>query len=239
MTDIPHIIEYFFLDLLQFLQDLVVDFGPLGLVVAMVLQAIVSPIPSELVLSLAGSAYISEWGLVEGFILAFLGAFVGSILGAFICYSLGFHLEEWVQKRVTLKELSVLGSLVEHYGVWAIVITRLIPFIPFDAISYVAGFAKLKRMHFLVGTIIGLVPRISFYLLLGSGVVNVVERDLRLGLLLLAVLAMVLFASWLLSERYLLPMLLKHSPAPTDDGGGSQSTSPELEPGEIPQPPTP
>ena len=194
------------LDLVYFLQDIIIQFGPLGLILAMILQSLISPIPSELLLSIAGSAYIESFGLYEGFVIAFIASFIGSIIGALICYYIGFHFQSWLEKRITIKELKTFSQFIENYGIWAIIITRLTPFIPFDAISYVAGFVKLKKRDFIIGTIVGLVPRISFYLLIGSEVVDLVEEDLTLGLIVFVVIIISLFSLMFIIERILAKM---------------------------------
>ena len=194
------------LDLVYFLQDIIIQFGPLGLILAMILQSLISPIPSELLLSIAGSAYIESFGLYEGFVIAFIASFIGSIIGALICYYIGFHFQSWLEKRITIKELKTFSQFIEKYGIWAIIITRLTPFIPFDAISYVAGFVKLKKRDFILGTIVGLVPRIAFYLLIGSEVVDLVEEDFTLGLLVFVVIIISLFSLMFIIERILAKM---------------------------------
>ena len=172
----------------------------------MILQSLISPIPSELLLSIAGSAYIESFGLYEGFVIAFIASFIGSIIGALICYYIGFHFQSWLEKRITIKELKTFSQFIEKYGIWAIIITRLTPFIPFDAISYVAGFVKLKKRDFILGTIVGLVPRIAFYLLIGSEVVDLVEEDFMLGLLVFVVIIISLFSLMFIIERILAKM---------------------------------
>jgi len=194
------------LELVHFLQDIIIQFGPLGLIIAMILQSLISPIPSELLLSIAGAAYIESFGLFEGFVIAFIASFIGSIIGGMICYYIGFHFQSWLEKHITIKELEVFSQFIEKYGIWAIIITRLTPFIPFDAISYVAGFVKLKKRDFIIGTTIGLVPRIAFYLLIGSEVVNLVEEDLMLGLIVFVIIIIILFSLMFIIERFLSKM---------------------------------
>ena len=194
------------LDLVHFLQDIIVEFGPVGLIFAMVLQSLISPIPSELLLSIAGSAYIESFGLYEGFIIAFIGSFIGSIIGAIICYYIGLYFQTWLEKRITIRELETFSKFIENYGIWAIIITRLTPFIPFDAISYVAGFVKLRKRDFIIGTVFGLVPRIAFYLLIGSEVVDLAEEDLTLGLLAFVGIIIILFGLLFIIEHFLAEM---------------------------------
>ena len=61
----------FFSDLVISLERLIIDAGFLGLVFAMIIQSIISPIPSELVLGLAGASYSSHYGIELGIIYAF------------------------------------------------------------------------------------------------------------------------------------------------------------------------
>lgn len=174
------------------LESLVIDAGFFGLILAMILQSIISPIPSELVLGIAGASYSQYYGLELGIFYAFIFSFIGSILGALICHQIGFYLEKFVEKRVTKEEIDLFKDWIEKYGLMAIIITRLIPFIPFDAISYVAGIVRMNRKIFLIGTTIGLIPRILFYLLLGAGIAPILETDFALGLTIIALIVILL-----------------------------------------------
>jgi uncharacterized membrane protein YdjX (TVP38/TMEM64 family) len=123
-----------------------------------------------------------------------------------ICYYIGFNFQSWLEKRISIKELKVFSQFIENYGIWAIIITRLTPFIPFDAISYVAGFVKLKKRDFIIGTTFGLAPRIGFYLLIGSEVVDLVEEDLTLGLIAFVIIIIILFSLMFIIENILTKM---------------------------------
>ena len=186
------------------LQEITIEVGPLGLILAMIIHAIISPIPSELILSLAGSAYISEWRIVDGFIIAFFAAFIGLLIGGLLNYYIGIYFELWLEKRVLLNELKAFEQILHDHGISAIIIARLIPFLPFDAISYVAGFVKISQRDFVIGTCIGLVPRISFYLLLGAGVVDLVEQDLFLGLFVFALIILISLALLSILKRIII-----------------------------------
>jgi uncharacterized membrane protein YdjX (TVP38/TMEM64 family) len=123
-----------------------------------------------------------------------------------ICYYIGLYFQTWLEKRITIKELETFSKFIENYGIWAIIITRLTPFIPFDAISYIAGFVKLRKRDFIIGTVFGLVPRIAFYLLIGSEVVDLAEEDLTLGLLAFVGIIIILFGLLFIIEHFLAEM---------------------------------
>lgn len=197
--------------LLLLTQQLIVDVGFLGLVLAMILQSIISPIPSELVLALAGASYTQHYGLELGIFYAFIFSFIGSIIGALFCHQIGFHLEKFVEKRVTKAEMDIFKIWIEKYGLLAIIVTRLIPFIPFDAISYVAGIVKMDRKVFIIGSSIGLIPRIIFYLLLGAGIAPILEQDFFLGLSLVAVIIILLLIFLIVSKKLFIQQLARKS----------------------------
>jgi uncharacterized membrane protein YdjX (TVP38/TMEM64 family) len=48
---------------------------------------------------------------------------------------------------------------VERNGAKAIFFTRLIPIIPFDLVSYMAGITKLEFKNYLLATVLGAFPR--------------------------------------------------------------------------------
>ncbi|MHA2339560.1 MAG: TVP38/TMEM64 family protein [Candidatus Hodarchaeales archaeon] len=183
------------------LQNLVADAGFLGLTLAMIIQSIISPIPSELVLGIAGASYSSRYGIELGVFYAFIFSFIGSIIGAIFCHQIGFYLEKFVEKRVTKEEIGLFKDWIEKYGLLALIITRLIPFIPFDAISYVAGIVKMDRKIFIIGTTIGLIPRIIFYLLLGAGLAPILEEDFFLGLMIVALIVIFLFILLIFAKK--------------------------------------
>ena len=183
------------------LESLVIDAGFLGLTLARIIQSIISPTPSELVLGIAGASYAREYGIGQGVFFAFIFSFIGSVIGAIFCHQIGFYLEKFVERRVTKEEINLFKGWIEKYGLLAILVARLIPFIPFDAISYVAGIVRMDRKTFLFGTAIGLVPRIIFYLLLGAGLAPILEQDFFLGLTIVALFVIFLFALLILAKK--------------------------------------
>ena len=66
------------------------------------------------------------------------------------------------------KGINFADNWFNRWGVWAILIGRFAPFIPFDAISYSAGLTKMKLKNFIIPSIIGTIPRALFYTSLGT-----------------------------------------------------------------------
>lgn len=189
-----------FVDLIQF-------WGPPGLIIAMILQAILAPIPSELILSIAGAAFISQYGFWPGVMITLLSALCGSLFGAIIAFFIGKKGGYALLTRfVDEEELDIASGHIERWGFWAILVTRLIPFIPFDAVSYGAGVVNMNFSAFIVPTFIGLIPRIIFYSIFGSGINLLLKQDFELAMLILAFTVSILVGLYyFVFKKYLKP----------------------------------
>ena len=127
----------------------------------MIVQAIAIPIPSELVLIAGGLAF----GFPFGWIVGALGSIVAAMLGFYISRKGGRSL---AIRFVGEKGIKFADNWFNRWGVWAVLLGRFAPFIPFDAISYSAGLTTMKLKNFMIPTIIGTLPRALFYTSLGS-----------------------------------------------------------------------
>lgn len=94
-----------------------------------------------------------------------LGLVVGAILA--------FYMARWggkpiIEKLLGAKWVGVLDTWVEKHGTIAIFVTRLVPVIPFDLISYCCGITDLPSRNYLAATILGAFPRCLMLAALGS-----------------------------------------------------------------------
>lgn len=125
------------------------------------IQGILMPIPSELVMLVAGML----WGLAWGGIINIVGGMAAALLCFYIARKGGRPV---VEKTVGEKNLKVVDKYLNKYGIWAVIIGRMIPVVPLDLISYGGGVVDIKWKDYLVGTLIGVIPRAFFYGFLGS-----------------------------------------------------------------------
>jgi uncharacterized membrane protein YdjX (TVP38/TMEM64 family) len=135
--------------------------GLLLFFVMMIIQAIAIPIPSELVLIAGGLAF----GFPFGWLVGALGSIVAAVLGFYISRKGGRSL---AIRLVGEKAIKFADNWFNRWGVWAVLLGRFAPFIPFDAISYSAGLTTMKLKNFMIPTIIGTLPRTLFYTTLGT-----------------------------------------------------------------------
>lgn len=124
--------------------------GP-GLIVALMAVAIVvSPLPSAPIALAAGAAY----GHVAGTIYVVLGAELGALIAFGVARILGREvIKHWFGERV---ETGLLGS--QNALMFAVLVSRLLPFVSFDLVSYAAGLSGLNVWRFAVATLAGIVP---------------------------------------------------------------------------------
>lgn len=145
--------------------------GYVGLALLLIAENLFPPIPSEVVLPLAGFLVgrgdLNLWG-------ALAAATFGSVAGAVVLYGLG----RWGGRRLVLrygKWLRVDEEGLERaegwfgrYGDWIVLVARVVP-VARSIVSIPAGTAKMPLPRFLVLTAMGSAAWNGF--LIGAGVV--------------------------------------------------------------------
>ncbi len=131
----------------------------------------------------AGAAFGHAWGTLY----VVTGATLGAVIAFTIARRLGFkQMQRLFGERL---QLGWLGSQSALMGM--VFLSRLIPFISFDLVSYGAGLTSLKTWRFVLATVAGLVPA-SFLLahvggeLTATGLNRTMYALLLLGLLIMA-----------------------------------------------------
>jgi uncharacterized membrane protein YdjX (TVP38/TMEM64 family) len=139
------------------------DLGPAGalVLVALMLVHAVVPFPSELVNAAAGFVY--------GFWIACPLALVGWLLSALATYAIGrTAARPALQRFVGEERLEEGARLVERGGITALLAARLVPIVPYSAVGYVAGAAKVPLWRFAWTTLVGSAPLCAAVVYLGN-----------------------------------------------------------------------
>lgn len=141
--------------------DLISSTGYLGIVLLMFLENVFPPIPSEVIMPLAGYMVAQAKLSLMGIIIA---GTVGSVLGALPLYYIGRRVGEERLKELTDKHgrwLTVSRNDIERakrwfekHGALAVFICRLVPGVR-SLISIPAGIARMNLASFLAFTAIG------------------------------------------------------------------------------------
>src|SRR5690606_22683733 len=145
--------------------------GPVVIVLAMILQMFLLVIPTILLMIVAILAYGPIWGSLIIFIAVLIASSVGYMIGKYVGTAL---IERLLGEKTTKKVI----SFIKDYGFWAVVITRINPFLSNDAISFVAGILKMNYLKFISATALGISPLIILIAVTGKNV-----ESLKNGLL--------------------------------------------------------
>jgi uncharacterized membrane protein YdjX (TVP38/TMEM64 family) len=167
--------------------------GPAAIIGLMMLAILISPIPSAPIALAAGAAYGHGWGTLY----VLLGAEIGAVAAFAISRFVGFEtVHRWFGNRLSV---GLVGSQNALMGL--VFVSRILPFISFDIVSYAAGLTVLSFWRFAIATLAGIAPT-SFLLAhfgseIGTGQTNkVLFSVLALGGLSLLPVGVTLYRDW-------------------------------------------
>ncbi|WP_339648945.1 TVP38/TMEM64 family protein [uncultured Salegentibacter sp.] len=155
--------------------------GPTILILAMVAQMFLIVIPSVALMVVSILAY----GPFFGSLIIFAAIFTASSVGYFIGRYFGPVI---VQKLIGPKNENKIEDFIEDYGFWAVIVTRINPFLSNDAISFVGGILKMGYWRFIGATLVGIAPLTIFIAIIGKS-----TDGLKTGLLWGSIVSLVIF----------------------------------------------
>jgi len=152
--------------------------GPVAVVGLIALATVIAPIPGGPIAVAAGTLY----GALTGGALTLVGASLGAILAFGIARLHGrdavrgsrLATVAWIARPRSPGRLMVLVFL-----------SRVVPFISFDAVSYAAGLSALSPWRFAVATLAGIAPMSFLLAAAGAGLVHEPDRQAPLMALLI------------------------------------------------------
>ncbi len=145
--------------------------APLMSILLMIVQAIVAPLPAFIVTAANGMIFGSLWGAV----ISWTGAMMGALTSFGIARLVGDVTVEKVVRNKRAVEL--LKHAGEKRGFYVILIARLLPFISFDIISYMAGLSGIRPWPFAMATALGMLPATILYTFFGRQIPAIEERS--------------------------------------------------------------
>jgi uncharacterized membrane protein YdjX (TVP38/TMEM64 family) len=156
--------------------------GILAYVAIIALTVVVSPIPGAPLTMAAGAV----WGAIPAALYSVIGGFVGGLIAYFIGRSLGRS----AVKALTGKAIYFSKERGECLLGGIIFVTRLLPVLSFDLISYGAGLTNLSLPIYVTSTLFGMIP--STLLLTYMGQSFTVGLPLGIALSVIFVILLVL-----------------------------------------------
>ncbi|MBM7866895.1 DedA family protein [Heliobacterium gestii] len=155
MSDLIKVIEVFLTQIVTYLNS----FGYAGVVIGMTIESACIPLPSEIIMPMAG--FMAYQGSITLFGAAVAGT-VGNVIGSLAAYFAGRALgEEFIFKYfgwfISRKEFNMAQRWFDKYGEAAIFISRILPVIR-TFISLPAGIAGMDVKKFTLYTLLGSFP---------------------------------------------------------------------------------
>lgn len=134
--------------------------GPIVYIGIIALSVVISPIPGAPLAVVAGGL----WGAIPAGVYSVIGGFLGSL----IAYYLGRTLGRSGIKALTGKAIYFSKRRGQVYLGWLIFITRLLPVLSFDLMSYGAGITGISLKIYAIATLLGMIPSTLLLTYLGS-----------------------------------------------------------------------
>lgn len=124
--------------------------GPVAIVIFIILQMFLIFFPSFLPIIIAVMAY----GFWLGILISLIGIIFASTIGYYIGRKLkGAFLNKWIGKN-----LQQMDFWISNYAFGVVVLFRISPFLSNDAISFIAGMLKMEYKKFMAATLAGMIP---------------------------------------------------------------------------------
>lgn len=171
----------------RLIKDWVSDFGwmgPLVLVLAMIVQMFLIIVPTILLMVVTVLAYGPYWGSLIIFVSVYAASSIGYLIGSYLSDGV-------VVKLLGKKTLDTLETFIDQFGFWAVIVTRLNPFLSNDAISFVGGILKMGYWRFIGATLLGILPLTIFIAIMGK-----TTDSLKTGLLWGSVGSLLVFLAY-------------------------------------------
>ncbi len=201
-------------DILNWIMESIRAYGPWSVFVGVIIESVIVPIPSPLIIMGAGFVLISaELSFFQAFLPIIsqivLPGSVASTLGAYIGYGIGYFggkpmVDRWQRfLGFTWNDVAAMEHRFHSGQVnTSIFFLRALPIFPLSVISAAAGLLRLPIRQFSLWTFYGTIPRCLFLGYLGwglgetyQGIANGIDRaeGIVSGILILAIIAAIIW----------------------------------------------
>ena len=156
------------------------------------------------ILTFVGAAFLGvpQWALIAGVVVAF-GPVTGGIY-AWVATMTSATLDFWLGRWMGAERLRRYGgglvnriiSIVRKNGLVTSFAVRFVPTGPFVLVNMAAGVSRMKFPAFVLGTGLGIIPKIALVVLIGQGLISGAEGKFVMagfvGLALALIVVMIL-----------------------------------------------
>jgi uncharacterized membrane protein YdjX (TVP38/TMEM64 family) len=153
-------------------------YGPLLVVLLIVLEVVVTPIPGVLIIIATGYAFGPYWGMLYSYI----GGFIGVNIAFFLSRKFGRPLVEKLTDRKKLVEFDRFAQANGKVFLW---IAFLIPVFPSDMVCYGIGLTNMRWRTFASIVMVAMIPGTFLLNQFGGSLRNIGLLSFFLGVLML------------------------------------------------------
>jgi uncharacterized membrane protein YdjX (TVP38/TMEM64 family) len=168
--------------------------GPLGYI-ALYAVGTLALLPSTPLNISGGMLFGPWWGI--------LWTSVGAVVAAAIAFGFSRTVGRPLMEQRLAGRWQMMDAEIHRGGLFYMFAIRLIPVMPYGIVNFVAGLTSIRFQDFLIGTVLGTVPSVLPFVLVGSSSVKALSTGNVLPLLgalgLTGVL--LLFSTWLKAKR--------------------------------------
>jgi uncharacterized membrane protein YdjX (TVP38/TMEM64 family) len=167
--------------------------------------------PVLVVLAYTPASFIMfpRWIITMTAVLAFgpwhglVYAFAGVIIAGICTFLPGRMVSRDTIRRLAGRKLKPLTHFMERKGLIAVTILRLMPIAPFPVVNLVMGAMRVKLWHFVVGTIIGMMPGMLAATILSEQLAAALEDPTRVNFWLIGAAVFVIVTVVFFGQRYM------------------------------------
>ena len=129
-------------------------------------------------------------GLLFGFKLGAVLTIIAAIIYTNIMFLISRYfarnkIENFLEKRLTLKQFNRIFGLKDNKLATFLIICRLIPILPNSVVSYSYGLTRISFKHYFIANLIGLIPGRLIWLNFGSKLNNIWSLEFLMAAILI------------------------------------------------------
>ncbi|WAM34073.1 TVP38/TMEM64 family protein [Caldicellulosiruptor morganii] len=170
----------------RYIKQYISHFGIWSPVMFLILYSVKSFIifiPAGIFMLAAGLSF----GTFFGALILIVGTLLSSTIGFVFARYFG---KDYVQKKLQNTKFSNLGSRIAQKGFLIILLLRLVPILPYDAINYICGLSRIKYRDFILATLIGTIPACFLYAYLGENLLKPFSKGFYLSIILVILISL-------------------------------------------------
>jgi len=176
-------------------------FGPLVFILLQILQVIAAPIPGQ-ASGFVGGYVFGYWGI--------LYTMIGLIIGSYVVFVLSRKFgRPLVESFVNQKTLNKFDYLAKEKGVFTFFLIYLLPALPDDIISFIAGLTKIRIRTLILIAFLGRFPGMVVLTLVGNGVATANSVTSLIIFVVLMVVSLIIYLKKDKIERLMIKIIKK------------------------------